>query len=289
MKNKGVCWIDGEVKPASEAMVSVYDHGLLYGDGIFEGIRFYNKRAFRLDEHLNRLYDSSCVLGITLPMSLEDISLAIKVTIHAYQSCDGYIRLVITRGVGSLGINPVSCRKPTMFIIADELQMIDEDKRKEGVKLIVSSTRRLAADGLDPRVKSLNYLNHIMAKMEANHADADEALLLNAQGNIAEGTADNVFIVKKDVLCTPPVTEGALEGITRNIVLGLAGELNIKVQVKVMSTFDVYTADECFLTGTAAELICVASVDGRCIGETNGRYFNMLNAAYRNIIASECC
>lgn len=289
MKNKGVCWIDGEVKPASEAMVSVYDHGLLYGDGIFEGIRFYNKRAFRLDEHLNRLYDSSCVLGITLPMSLEDISLAIKVTIHAYQSCDGYIRLVITRGVGSLGINPVSCRKPTMFIIADELQMIDEDKRKEGVKLIVSSTRRLAADGLDPRVKSLNYLNHIMAKMEANYAGADEALLLNAQGNIAEGTADNVFIVKNDILCTPPVTEGALEGITRNIVLALAGELNIKVEVKVMSTFDVYTADECFLTGTAAELICVASVDGRCIEEANGHYFNMLNAAYSNIIASECC
>lgn len=289
MKNKGVCWIDGEVKPASEATVSVYDHGLLYGDGIFEGIRFYNKTAFRLDEHLNRLYDSSCVLGITLPMSLDAISLAIKETIDAYQSCDGYIRLVITRGIGSLGINPISCRKPTIFIIADELQMIGEDKRKDGVKLIVSSTRRLRADGLDPRVKSLNYLNHIMAKMEANYAGADEALLLNAQGNIAEGTADNVFIVKNNVLCTPPVTEGALEGITRNIVLALAGELNIKVEVKAMSTFDVYTADECFLTGTAAELICVASVDGRCIGEANGRYFNMLNEAYSNIIASECC
>lgn len=288
MENNAVCWIDGEIKPASEAKVSVYDHGLLYGDGIFEGIRFYNKKAFRMETHLKRLHDSARVLRISLPMSLTDISLAIEETISAYDGLNGYIRLVVTRGVGSLGINPVSCLKSTLLIIADALDMLNEETRKRGATLIVSSTRRLSADGLDPRVKSLNYLNHIMAKMEANYAGADEALLLNVQGRLAEGSADNVFIVKDGVLSTPPVTEGALNGVTRNIVLGLAEDLGIKAEVKPLSPFDVYTADECFLTGTAAELITVATLDGRSVGQVNGEYFCQFNASYKALIAKEC-
>lgn len=289
MNDNAVCWIDGEIKPASEAKISVYDHGLLYGDGIFEGIRFYNGKTFRLESHLKRLLDSSRVLGITLPMPLDDIFEAVEATVKAYKaSTNGYIRLVITRGIGSLGINPNSCARATMFIIADELTMIGEDKRKKGVKLILASTRRLSPDGLDPRVKSLNYLNHIMAKMEANYAGVDEALLLNAQGNIAEGTADNVFIIKDGVLRTPPVTEGALDGITRNIVLELAKGLNIEIAEKPMAAYDIHTADECFLTGTAAELITVSMLDGKSAGIPNGKFFALLNTSYKSLIAKEC-
>lgn len=288
MKNDAVCWMDGEIKPALEVKVSVYDHGLLYGDGIFEGIRFYNQKAFRLDPHLHRLSDSARVLGLTLPMPLADISEAVEATVKAYKAESGYIRLVITRGVGSLGINPHSCAKATMFIIADELNMISDEKRKQGVALIIASTRRLSPDGLDPRVKSLNYLNHIMAKMEANYVGVDEALLLNAQGNIAEGTVDNVFIIKDGVLCTPPVTEGALDGITRHIVLELAKGLNMETAVQPMSAYDIYTADECFLTGTGAELITVATVDGKSAGSPNGEHFVLLNTAYKRLIAKEC-
>ncbi len=288
MNEQAICWIDGKLMPASQATVSVFDHGLLYGDGIFEGIRFYHGTPFRLDAHLKRLEDSARAIGLILPMTHEAMSEATNQTVAAFHEPDGYIRLVVTRGIGPLGINPDNCSHPTLFIIADRLQMISDEKREAGAKLVFASTRRLPPDGLDPRIKSLNYLNHILARMEANHAGADEALLLNASGHVAEGTADNIFIVHDGALITPPVTDGALAGITRAAVIEVAREQGIEVREASMAPYDLYTADECFLTGTGAELIPVASIDGRAMRSGERAVYRNISRGFSELVEREC-
>jgi branched-chain amino acid aminotransferase len=281
------CWMNGSLVPTEQARVSVFDHGLLYGDGVFEGIRFYRGRAFRLQAHLERLLLSARAIALVLPYSLAELTAAIVATINAAPNRDGYLRLVVTRGVGALGIDPASCSAPSVFIIAAPLALVSEAVRAQGAKVIIAATRRLGPDGLDPRIKSLNYLNHILARMEATHAGADEAILLNSAGRIAEGSADNIFIVKNGELLTPPVIEGALDGITRQVVLELAVQLGIKFRETPLAPYDLFTADECFLTGTGAELIPVSEVDGRKIPECPGPIYTRLAQAFKELVGTE--
>lgn len=288
MNKRAICWMNGRTMPAHRATVSVFDHGLLYGDGVFEGIRFYHANPFRLAAHLERLQDSARAIGLALPLTLEAMTEAVQQTIAAFPEPHGYIRLVVTRGVGPLGIDPARCGTPTMFIIADHLNMISEQKREAGARLIIASTRRLAPDGLDPRIKSLNYLNHILARMEANHAGADEAILLNANGHLAEGTADNVFIARDGILKTPPLTDGALAGVTRAAVMEIARSSGIAVLEQSLAPYDLYTADECFLTGTGAELIPVAAVDGRGMSVPQRPLYQRIRHAFAELVRDEC-
>lgn len=281
MTSRGTCWIDGEVLPLDQARISVLDHGLLYGDGVFEGIRFYCGKAFLLQAHLKRLRDSARAIALSLPWSLEQLTGIVEEVIAAHGQPDGYVRLIVTRGKGALGIDPGSCPQPGLIVIASDLQMTDEHSRSTGVRTIIAATRRLPVDGLDPRIKSLNYLNHILARIEANRAGVEEALMLNAQGFVAEGTADNVFIVKDGVLLTPPACDGALEGITRGLVMELAQELGIAAREATLAPYDLYTADECFLTGTGAELIPVREVDGRALTACPGPTIARLAQAFR--------
>lgn len=219
MIKSAMCWINGCIVPLQQASVPVTDHGLLYGDGIFEGIRIYHGRAFRLRQHLDRLCLSARALALKIPYDNDELTLAINELLAAFGSETGYLRLTVTRGSGALGLNPAGCDRPNVMIIADQLQLISDEQRQQGARLIIAATRRLPPDGLDPRIKSLNYLNPILAKLEANCAGVDEALLLNSQGRIAEGTAENVFLVRNGIIATPPCTEGALQGITRQLVL----------------------------------------------------------------------
>lgn len=281
----GKCWIDGKVMPLDEARIPVLDHGLLYGDGVFEGIRFHHRRPFLLEAHLERLFDSARAIGLARPWSMQEIESILEQTINACDFESGYIRLLLTRGDGALGIDPRSCPQPRLIVIADQLQMVNERVRREGAKLIIASTRRLPPDGLDPRIKSLNYLNHILARMEANRCEADEAVLLNAQGRVTEGTVDNLFIVKRGRLLTPPVTDGALAGITRDLLLQLAREQGIETREQSLSAYDLHCADECFLSGTAAELIPVRSIDGRDMGHCLGEVFQSLQSAFQRYVA----
>lgn len=287
MSSSAVCWMNGVILPALEASVSVFDHGLLYGDGVFEGIRFYNQLPFRLTEHLNRLNDSARALALRMPCGPSALAAAVEQTVRAFSQPNGYLRLVITRGPGPLGLDPRGCTAPNLFIIADHLEMVRPEVREQGAALIIAATRRLSPDGLDPRIKSLNYLNAILARIEANRAGADEALLLNAAGRVAEGTADNVFVARRGVLRTPPPIDGALNGITRSIVLELANELGIPAAERPLAPYDLYTADECFLTGTGAELIPVASVDGRVMSDCPGPVFRYIESAFRSLIDRE--
>lgn len=282
-----ICWLDGKIVSADEAKISVFDHGLLYGDGVFEGIRFYQRQAFRLAEHLQRLKYSALAISLNISYSQQELESAIHEVIQAYTEADGYLRLVITRGVGPLGINPAQCKRGTVFIIADQTRFVSEQVRQNGSKLIIASTRRLSPDGLDPRVKSLNYLNHILARLEANHAGADEAILLNAQGHVTEGSTDNIFIIRDGCIVTPPVSDGALEGITREIIFELARDLGYECHARTLAPYDLYTADECFLTGTAMELIPVAEIDGRKIGSCPGNMFQKLLQAFKARVRSE--
>jgi len=282
-----VCWRNGQIVPLEQATVSVFDHGLLYGDGVFEGIRFYNGRAFRLQAHLERLFLSARAIALSIPYSIEQLTYAVIETISAAPEINGYLRLVATRGPGPLGIDPSRCHSPVVFIVADRLQLVSERVRSEGAKVIIAATRRLGADGLDPRIKSLNYLNHMLSRMEATHAGADEAILLNSAGRIAEGSADNIFIVQRGELLTPPVIEGALDGITRQVVLELAEKLGIKAREIPLAPYDLFTADECFLTGTGAELIPVGYADGRKIPECPGPIYQQLAKAFRELVTSE--
>ncbi|MEW6332213.1 MAG: branched-chain-amino-acid transaminase [Pseudomonadota bacterium] len=285
--NEPLCWLNGELLPARAACVPVLDHGLLYGDGVFEGIRFYHGRAFRLAAHLDRLERSATAIRLMLPYERHALSAAVDATIAACGMSEGYLRLVVTRGAGRLGLDPVSCRQPNVFIIADELALVSEPVRAQGARVIIAATRRIAADALDPRIKSLNYLNHILARLEASQAGVDEAILLNAQGRVAEGTADNVFVVRDGVLLTPPVGDGALEGITRAAVLELAAAGGIPWAERSLGTFDLYTAEECFLTGTGAELIPVREVDGRAVGACPGPVFRRLRVAFHGLVERE--
>ncbi len=260
-------YIDGKFYPEAEAKVSVFDHGLLYGDGIFEGIRFYNGRVFRLEEHLERLWDSARSICLKIPIKQREMTEALLETIRQNHLRDGYIRLLVTRGVGNLGLNPEQCKNPSVIIIAATIALYHEDFYRKGLSIITVATRRSNPASLNPAVKSLNYLNNVMARIEANLAGADEALMLNDAGNIAECTADNVFIIKQGQIFTPPITAGALRGITRSVVFDIGGEFDIKVTEADFTRHDIFVADECFLTGTAAEIVPVVKADGRVIGD----------------------
>ena len=259
-------YLDGKFVPESEAKVSVFDHGLLYGDGIFEGIRFYNGRVFRLEEHLNRLWDSARSICLEIPMSRSEMTEALLETIRRNDLREGYIRQIVTRGVGNLGLNPTQCKRPSVIIIATTIALYPKEVCERGLTVVTCATRRTNAAALNPAVKSLNYLNNVMARIEANLAGADEALMLNDAGNVAECTADNVFIIKNGHIFTPPISAGALRGITRSVVFDIAAELGLKITETDVTRHDVFIADECFLTGTAAEVIPVVKADGRTIG-----------------------
>lgn len=259
-------YIDGTFLPESEAKVSVFDHGLLYGDGVFEGIRFYNGRVFRLDGHLDRLWDSARAIWLTIPVSREEMTAALIETVRQNQLRDGYIRLIVTRGIGNLGLNPENCKRASVIIIAASIALYPEEQYERGLDVITCGTRRMAPAALSPQVKSLNYLNNILAKIEAVQAGAGEGLMLNEQGFVAECTGDNIFVLKRGVLSTPPISAGGLRGITRDVVIELAAEFGMSVHEPEMTRYDIYTADECFLTGTAAEIIPVISLDKRLIG-----------------------
>src|SRR5215467_581676 len=262
-------YIDGKFYPEADAKVSVFDHGLLYGDGIFEDIRFYNGRVFRLGEHLDRLWDSARSICLEIPMTKQSMTEALLETIRQNHMRDGYIRLLVTRGIGNLGLNPKQCKNPSVIIIAATIALYHEDFYRKGLSIVTVATRRSNPASLNPAVKSLNYLNNVMARIEANLARADEALMLNDAGNVAECTADNVFIIKHGQIFTPPITAGALQGITRSVVFDIAGEFGIKVIERDFTRHDIFVADECFLTGTAAEIVPVVKADGRIIG--NGK------------------
>lgn len=286
MNESAKCWVNGEILPASEAKVSVFDHGFLYGDGVFEGIRFYNNKIFRLPLHIKRLWRSARALNIVIPMDEQAMIQAIQDTVDAFDDSEGYLRVLITRGVGALGIDPATCAKPSVIIIANELKMVSDEERAKGIKTIIASTRRLAPDQMDSRIKSMNYLNAILARMEANHAGAEEAILLNKNGYVAEGTADNLFIVRDEKLLTPAITDGALAGITRQTVMEVAQSLGIEVIETSLTPYDLYTADECFLTGTGAKLIPVRDIDGRALPENREMYLR-LSQGFTDFIQQE--
>jgi branched-chain amino acid aminotransferase len=244
----------------------VFDHGLLYGDGVFEGIRVYHGRVFLLQEHVERLYESARAIRLTIPMPPAEMSRAVEETVRANDISDGYVRLVITRGAGGLGLDIRKTSNPQVIIIADSITLYPEETYTRGLKLVTASTIRNHPAALSPRIKSLNYLNNILARIEGTDAGSVEALMLNHKGEVAECTGDNIFIVKKRALLTPPPDAGILEGITRNAVMRLAAQAGIDVREAVLTRHDVYSADECFLTGTAAEIVPVVSLDGRPIG-----------------------
>jgi branched-chain amino acid aminotransferase len=259
-------YIGGKLYDKADAKVSVYDHGLLYGDGVFEGIRSYSGRVFKLKEHVDRLYDSARSIHLVIPISREEMARAIVDTLAVNKLSDGYIRVVVTRGAGSLGLDPRKTTDPQVIIITDAISLYPAELYEHGLKIVTAGTMRNHPSALNPRVKSLNYLNNIMAKVEGTNAGCLEALMLNHKGEVAECTGDNVFVVRKGSLHTPPIDAGILEGITRSAVIDLARGAGLSVFERTMDRHDVYTADECFLTGTAAEVIPVVECDGRPIG-----------------------
>jgi branched-chain amino acid aminotransferase len=260
-------YLDGEFFDQAEAKVSVFDHGLLYGDGVFEGIRFYNGRVFQMEAHIDRLWESARSICLEVPISRQEMDEALLETIRQNGLRDGYVRLIVTRGVGNLGLNPVQCRRPSIIIIASTIALYSEETYRRGLTVVTVPTRRMGPATLNPAIKSLNYLNNVLARIEANLANADEALMLNDAGNLAECTADNLFVVKRGQIMTPPISAGALRGITRGVVFDIAAELDIKITEPELTRHDLYIADEAFLTGTAAEVIPMVKVDGRAIGD----------------------
>ncbi|TDX52721.1 branched-chain-amino-acid transaminase [Orenia marismortui] len=275
-------FLNDELVEKSEAKISVFDHGFLYGDGIFEGIRAYNGRIFRFEEHIKRLYESAKAIMLDIPMTPEEMKEAVIETIKANELEDAYIRLVVSRGVGDLGLDPNKCDKATVIIIASDITLYPEEFYQNGLEVVTVPTRRNIPEALNPRIKSLNYLNNILAKIEANQAGVLEAIMLNNEGYVAECTGDNIFIVKDGVLMTPPTYIGALKGIKRGVVLEVAEELGLEVKEEVFTRHDIFVADECFLSGTAAEVIPVIKVDGRVIGEGSpGDYTKKLIKEFR--------
>jgi len=260
-------YLNGKLVPEQKATVSVFDHGLLYGDGIFEGIRTYGGKVFLLDEHIDRLYDSAKCILLDIPMSRQEMADAVRKTCRANGTDNGYIRLIVTRGVGSLGLNPYLCKTPQVIIIAASIQLYPEELYTKGMAVVTCGAKRNHPEAINPRIKSLNYLNNVLAKIEAINAGVKEAIMLNHLGYIAEATGDNIFAIKNEVITTPPSWCGALEGITRGCVMKMAKEMGYTVREDVMTRYDLYTADEVFLTGTAAEIIGVSEVDRRVIGE----------------------
>ena len=260
-------YINGEYFEKEDAKVSVYDHGLLYGDGVFEGIRSYGGKVFRMVEHIDRLWDSAKAIRMEIPMTKEEMTKAVEETLAVNGLPDGYIRLIVTRGVGDLGLDPDKCGTPQVIIIADIIALYPRELYEKGLEIVTISTPRNHPAALSPRIKSLNYLSSILAKIEGKQAGCVEALMLNHKGELAECTADNFFIVRKGRLLTPPSDAGILEGITRNAVMDIAREMGVEVLEIALTKYDAYVADECFLTGSAAEVIAVVKIDGRVIGE----------------------
>ncbi len=260
-------YINGELVDKENAKVSVFDHGLLYGDGVFEGLRSYGGKVFRLEQHLVRLWNSAKVIWLEIPISKEAMAKAVNDTLAANGIKDGYIRLVVTRGAGTLGLDPNRCSHPQVIIITDKIELYPEDFYRNGLEIVTASTMRNHPGALNPRIKSLNYLNNILAKIEGLKAGCIEALMLNHKGEVAEATGDNIFLVRGGILQTPPLDAGILEGITRDAVIELARGAGIEVSEIPMTRHDVYIADECFLTGSAAEVIPVVKIDNRLIGD----------------------
>src|SRR5438067_8769043 len=284
MTKELLIYLDEKLVPESEAKISVFDHGLLYGDGIFEGIRFYNGRVFRLEEHLERLWDSARSICLEIPLSRAEMTEALLETIRRNDLREGYIRQIVTRGVGNLGLNPVQCKQPSVIIIATTISLYPKEVCEKGLTVVTCATRRTGSAALNPAVKSLNYLNNVKARIEANRAGADEALMLNEAGNVSECTADNVFVIKHGQIFTPPISAGALRGITRAVAFELAAEMGARIVETDITRHDVFIADECFLTGTAAELIPVIKADGRILGNgTPGPITTRMIARFREI------
>ena len=275
-------YMNGKLVPENQAKVSVFDHGLLYGDGVFEGIRAYNGRVFKLDEHTDRLYRSAQAIDLKMTMTKAEMNAAVVKACKANGIKNGYIRLVVTRGVGTLGLNPETCKEPQVIIIAGGIQLYPQELYEKGLSVITVGTLRNHTEATNPRIKSLNYLNNILAKIEAMNAGCMECILLNAQGFVAEASGDNVFVVRGNTLLTPPSWCGALEGITRQTVMELAPQHGFTVKEEVLNRYDLYTADEMFLTGTAAELISVVKMDRRTIGSGKpGPVTRRLEQAFR--------
>ncbi len=275
-------WLDGQLVEKEQAKVSVFDHGLLYGDGVFEGIRVYDGCIYRLDQHLERLWSSAKYIKLAIPLSREEMQHAVVETVRANGLRDGYIRLVVTRGEGDLGLNPTNCPRPTVFIIADQIRLFPKELYENGIEVISAAVQRQPVSALNPRVKSLNYLNNILARIEANNAGAHEAIILDLRGFVVECTADNIFVVRHGTITTPPVYLGALRGITRDAVIEIAREMDLDIREEPFTLYEVYDADEIFLTGTAAELVPVVKVDGRTVGTGRpGPVFNQLLKEFR--------
>ena len=281
-------YIDGKLCPKSEAKVSVYDHGLLYGDGVFEGIRVYGGKIFEATLHVERLYQSAKSIRLTIPIGSEDLLAAVGRTVAANEFTDCYVRLIVTRGAGTLGLNPALCPAPSVVIIADTISLYPEAMYETGMSVITASVIRTHPNALSPRIKSLNYLNNILAKLEAVDAGVPEAVMLNGEGNVAECTADNLFIVRRGRVETPQTSDGILEGVTRDVILRLCRAAGIPAVEKTLQRHDLYVADECFITGTAAEVMPVTKIDGRAIGAGGpGPVTRQLHAAFHRYARGE--
>ncbi len=281
-------WMDGELRDTADATVSVFDHGLLYGDGVFEGIRIYGGRIFRAEDHVTRLFQSARAIRLEIPHDTDRIIAAMYETLQANSLEDGYIRLVVTRGAGTLGLNPFECPEPHLFVIADTIQLYPQEMYDNGMRVITSSVVRNNPNALSPRIKSLNYLNNILAKIEAIDAGVPEAIMLNANGLVAEATGDNIFIVRNGTIITPPLHAGVLEGVTRGVVAELAEAAALPLVESELTRHDLYIADECFLTGTAAEIIAVTDIDGRRVGQGEvGPITRRLTKAFRTLVRTD--
>jgi len=281
-------YLDGKLVPEEEAKISVFDHGLLYGDGVFEGLRSYNGKIFKFEEHLERLYNSAKAIMLEIPLNFPELERAIIQTIRANKLKDSYIRVVVTRGIGDLGLDPRKCKIPSLFIIASKIKMFPESFYEKGLDVITAATRRNLPESLNPAIKSLNYLNNILAKIEANNCGATEALILNHEGYVSECTGENIFIIKKETLLTPPIYAGALEGITKTVIIEIGKNLGFQIKEINLTRYDLYTSDECFLSGTAAELIPVTSIDNRKIGTGKpGPAIDKIRKEFKHLTESE--
>ncbi len=280
-----IIFMNDRLVPEEEAKVSVFDHGLLYGDGVFEGLRSYSGRVFRLDSHLDRLWDSARAIALEIPLAKDVVAQAVNDTLAANKLVDGYVRLVVTRGAGSLGLDPNRTKNPQVIVIADTISLYPREFYEKGLRIVTAATQRVHSAALSPRIKSLNYLNNIMAKLEGLQAGCVEALMLNHKGEVAECTGDNVFVIRSGSLLTPPPDAGILEGITRGAVMDLAHAAGIACHEATLTRYDLYTADECFLTGTAAEVIPVVEIDGRKVGSgTPGPITARLTADFHTLV-----
>jgi branched-chain amino acid aminotransferase len=280
-----IIFMNDRLVPEEEARISVFDHGLLYGDGVFEGLRSYSGRVFRLDAHLDRLWASARAISLEIPLAKEVVAKAVNDTLAANKLVDGYVRLVVTRGAGSLGLDPNRTKNPQVIVIADTISLYPREFYEKGLRIVTAATQRVHSAALSPRIKSLNYLNNIMAKLEGLQAGCVEALMLNHKGEVAECTGDNVFVVRSGRLLTPPPDAGILEGITRGAVMDLAHAAGIDCLETTLTRYDLYTADECFLTGTAAEVIPVVEIDGRKVGSgTPGPITARLTADFHTLV-----